>query len=793
MKKRILCLVCSIVLCLGGLTEVAGAHTVTRGSAEFTALENFLGQLGWWQGSSSYDSQKAAANSPVESGAKNILVAMLSAGSGNCYNDALYPGEARKELWYEKDPLGKFESHWKTNAQKVDWILKNIFNCSESDIATLKSSGLSGNQNIYYLDGYYYNMIGGVGGRYTASITDIQPSGRKYLVAYNLKSMYETTSRPHYAVVEQKNINGKNYWSLYYNAKLQAGQNPIKTGGFFDVQPDSYYCDPILWAVERGITTGTTLTTFSPDATCTKGQILTFLWREEGQPEPSIANPFRDLIPSDYYYKAAIWAAEYGLVSGTAFNAAEPCTRAMTATYLWKLAGSPAVAGSSFADVSASADYAQAVAWAVGQGITSGTGNNQFSPNAICTRGQIVTFLYRYIVEPLSPSFAPNKDWNSAYRDFVINEKFLYAVFDYSDSNDPSHPWGNEVSKMVTLYDMDADGVPELFIHSGYADRFSEMYYVYTFSDGQIAYIGRIKELYYKPGSQFEGIWSYWTESGTDPDYFNYGRKEGNRLYVEGVYSQEFNSTYKKPETNNTALYNEFISTDFSSLQRLHTVVLERIKVMGWDAFVAETFDLAGSVSIQPASAKRGEAVDLTPYAQNKPSGVLPFRDVSKNDWFYASVSYVYQKGLFSGTSATTFSPNSPMDRAMLVTVLYRLEGQPSVSGWDGYGFHDIVSNAYYQNAVNWASARGIVTGTGGSSNPVAWNGSSTRRTFSPHDPIAHEQLEVILYRYAVLYCGMDSSITADLGSYKDGSQVSDYAKRRFHGVSRKALLPEIC
>lgn len=164
---------------------------------------------------------------------------------------------------------------------------------------------------------------------------------------------------------------------------------------FTDVSASSYYSEPIAWAVEKGITAGTSDTTFSPDSTCTTAQILTFLWHSQGQPEPTIKNPFSDIKENDYFYKAALWASEKGLVSGSTFGGNAPCTRSATVTYLWKLAGSPAASHSNFTDVPQIEKYAQAVAWAVAQEITAGTSDTTFSPEATCTRGQIVTFLYR--------------------------------------------------------------------------------------------------------------------------------------------------------------------------------------------------------------------------------------------------------------------------------------------------------------------------------------------------------------------------------------------------------------
>ena len=174
-----------------------------------------------------------------------------------------------------------------------------------------------------------------------------------------------------------------------------ASTNPT-VGGFTDVKSNDYYADAVLWAVEKKITSGTSATTFSPGATCSKAQILTFLWRANGSPESTAANPFTDIKTTDYYYRAALWATEKGLVSGSTFGANTDCTRAMTVEYLWKAVGSPATSSkASFTDVPVNADYAQAVAWAVENGITSGTGGGNFSPSATCTRGQIVTFLHR--------------------------------------------------------------------------------------------------------------------------------------------------------------------------------------------------------------------------------------------------------------------------------------------------------------------------------------------------------------------------------------------------------------
>ena len=172
-------------------------------------------------------------------------------------------------------------------------------------------------------------------------------------------------------------------------------QNP-----FVDVKEGAYYYDAVLWAVEKGVTSGTSATTFSPDASCTRAQMVTFLWRAAGSPKVENGkNPFADVKADAYYYDAVLWAVEKGVTSGTSATTFSPdatVTRGQTVTFLYRNAGSPEVSGTMpFTDVEADAYYAKAVQWAVQQKITTGTSETTFSPMSDCTRGQIVTFLYR--------------------------------------------------------------------------------------------------------------------------------------------------------------------------------------------------------------------------------------------------------------------------------------------------------------------------------------------------------------------------------------------------------------
>ena len=171
---------------------------------------------------------------------------------------------------------------------------------------------------------------------------------------------------------------------------------------FVDVKNGDYFFDPVLWALthQPQITDGTSETTFSPADTCTRGQVVTFLWRAMGCEEPTKTdNPFTDVTASDYYYKAVLWAVEKGVTDGTSattFSPADPCTRAHVVTFLYRAEGNPKGGSTNpFTDVASGEYYTDAVLWAVEKGITDGTSETTFSPADPCTRGQIVTFLYR--------------------------------------------------------------------------------------------------------------------------------------------------------------------------------------------------------------------------------------------------------------------------------------------------------------------------------------------------------------------------------------------------------------
>ena len=181
-----------------------------------------------------------------------------------------------------------------------------------------------------------------------------------------------------------------------FKVEQPAGKHP-----FTDIPSGAYYENAVIWAADKGITGGTSATTFAPNGICTRAQAVTFLWRAAGSPAPKSMNSFADVPADAYYAKAVAWAVENGITSGTGggkFSPDATCTRAQIVTFLYRAAGSPAVSGGSvFSDVKAGAYYADAVTWAANKGITGGIGNGLFGSDNNCTRAQIVTFLYRYV------------------------------------------------------------------------------------------------------------------------------------------------------------------------------------------------------------------------------------------------------------------------------------------------------------------------------------------------------------------------------------------------------------
>jgi hypothetical protein len=180
---------------------------------------------------------------------------------------------------------------------------------------------------------------------------------------------------------------------------IAALENP-----FTDVQYGSFFYEPVMWAVENGITSGTSATTFGPGNRCMRAHVVTFLWKAAGSPEPARKdNPFVDVKPADFFYKPVLWALENGITSGVAathFGPASYCNRAQVITFLYQTKNRPAVESTDnpFTDVPNGQWFTTPVLWAVENGITSGLSPTSFGPGVICNRAQIVTFLYKAFV-----------------------------------------------------------------------------------------------------------------------------------------------------------------------------------------------------------------------------------------------------------------------------------------------------------------------------------------------------------------------------------------------------------
>ena len=189
---------------------------------------------------------------------------------------------------------------------------------------------------------------------------------------------------------------GDSYVDSYVAPGTGNEKNP-----FTDVEEDDFFFEPVLWAVENGVTTGATATTFDPNGKCLRGHVVTFLWRAAGSPEPTSSNnPFTDVKETDFFYKAVLWAVEEGITNGlttTTFGPYAECNRAQVVTFLWRAMKKPAPASTEhpFTDVEEDQFYFQPLLWAVENGITNGLTATTFGPTSVCNRAQVVTFLYR--------------------------------------------------------------------------------------------------------------------------------------------------------------------------------------------------------------------------------------------------------------------------------------------------------------------------------------------------------------------------------------------------------------
>lgn len=389
-----------LALCMMSGVFTAGASASTGysySSAEKQELETILSQFAWYDWSNSGYSavNYGTANSIRTTG---ILSGVIRHPLAVDYS--LYPVSSPQKI-SGKDPRGQWGSYtlyYKIPESSVNWVLKYAFSLTDEQIASLRARIDAGEDTCAYRSGgYYYTFYGGVGGGYKATLKSMSRDNGYYRATYRLEGGdgewedYGTR----YAVFEKNRYDGKTYWSLLYDGKTE----PAADLPFLDIPAGQYYVDPVKWAVENEITSGTGTYSFSPDRSCTRAQAVTFLWRAAGSPKVNKSSGFKDVPSGAYYEKAVSWAVEKGITTGTGngcFSPDQSCTRAQIVTLLYRAAGSPAVSSvKTFGDVKAGAYYEKAVNWAVKKGITTGTSGNAFSPDQPCSRAQIVTFLYR--------------------------------------------------------------------------------------------------------------------------------------------------------------------------------------------------------------------------------------------------------------------------------------------------------------------------------------------------------------------------------------------------------------
>lgn len=367
----------------------AGTTNITKGKSKYVTIQNFPGEIG--------DNTTGASLGGLAETSSGYVVVYNYDGKGNTNtvaNRRVYfayvDKNSPKEGIYYVDQSSGVSGYF--NGATAD---TKIISSPGAMTPVLAPTSLEGGYILWnsshvfgFGDDELHFATYSDGGRVgevktaTAPLSDCQP------IYYNGKVVWYVTdnTRPIFYTLDDSGVS-----KFLVDARDQ----------FTDLANDAFYLEPVAWAVNEGITSGTgDGTTFSPNDPCSRSQIVTFLWNAAGKPEPtSTTNPFIDVKSTDWFYKAVLWAVEQGVTSGTSattFSPNKTCTRAEAVTFQWNATKRPSTSTtSSFSDVKTGAWYYDAVNWAVKNDITAGTGGNKFSPDAICTRAQIVSFLYR--------------------------------------------------------------------------------------------------------------------------------------------------------------------------------------------------------------------------------------------------------------------------------------------------------------------------------------------------------------------------------------------------------------
>ena len=388
-----------------GTSYIGGVVGITKGTVANCYYLDSTAEKAVWPAGGTVD-EATGSKTAAQLGNGTVLALLINgrADSEHPWNSQCqYLAAAGKTLPVFKTQTGDAHTHdWSAWTSNGDGTHSRRCTCNAAETVIPKRQSSGSNYSYYTI-----KATAGTGGA-------ISPSGN-VSVREGRDQTFTITPDKGYAVANVK-IDGKSIGAVksytFENVRrthtievifMKANGNP-QTGVFVDVATGSYYEDAVDWAVENGITKGTDDTHFSPDGICTRAQAVTFLWRTAGSPaSKTSAMPFTDVPVGSYYYDAVLWAVENGITKGTSDTTFSPdatCSRAQIVTFLWRSQKSPAVGSlNPFTDVSANAYYTDAVLWAVEENITKGTTATTFSPDTDCTRAQIVTLLYRAYVK----------------------------------------------------------------------------------------------------------------------------------------------------------------------------------------------------------------------------------------------------------------------------------------------------------------------------------------------------------------------------------------------------------
>ena len=378
-----------------GTSYIGGVVGITKGTVANCYYLDSTAEKAVWPAGGTVD-EATGSKTAAQLGNGTVLALLINgcADSEHPWNSQCqYLAAAGKTLPVFKTQTGDAHTHdWSAWTSNGDGTHSRRCTCNAAETVIPKRQSSGSNYSYYTI-----KATAGTGGA-------ISPSGN-VSVRGGRDQTFTITPDQGYAVSDVK-IDGESVGVVtsysFENVRkahtIAVSFATIKT--FVDVPAGSYYEDAVDWAVENGITQGTDDTHFSPDGICTRAQAVTFLWRAAGSPEPETrAMPFTDVPVGSYYYDAVLWAVENGITKGTSDTTFSPnmtCSRAQIVAFLWRSEKSPAAGTANpFADVKSTAYYADAVLWAVKEDITKGTTSTTFSPNADCTRAQIVTFLWR--------------------------------------------------------------------------------------------------------------------------------------------------------------------------------------------------------------------------------------------------------------------------------------------------------------------------------------------------------------------------------------------------------------